>query len=121
MELYIEIPDQHAGTSSQKYVNQNIGNILTEVGYMYAWANACQHRLSKITNKTDKPVKRSFLAFFLVDPDVKIISTEDIPAQNAHISAKESYENMRNLMKERKSLKIKLNEHMTQTISYCEH
>ena len=121
MDLYIEVPDQNAETSSQKYINQNIGNILTEDGYMYAWVNACQHRLSKITNKTDKQAKRSFLAFFLVDPDVKIISTEDIPAQNDHISAEESFENMRNLMKERKSLKIKLNEHMTQTISYCEH
>lgn len=120
-EFLMMIPDQNA-TIMPDYstIYQHMGNLTTECGVMYAWANACQHRLLKITNKTNTKGRRSFIAFFLVDPDVKVVSTSDVPPQT-YITKEKSMEYIKILMKERSGIKSVLNAKNAKEISYCEH
>jgi len=121
-ENLLYIPEQNAQIiGGYTEAHQHLGYLKTEMGTMYAWANACQHRLMEIKNDSKKVKRRAFLAFFLVDPDVKIVSTQDIPPQNRVMSDSKAKNYMVNLMKERKSVKVKLNKGLEQEISYCEH
>ena len=87
----------------------------------YAWANGCQHRLMKITNNSNEVKKRSFIAFFLIDPDVPMIDTTMVKEQNQYISNEDAIINMKNLMEERQKVKVELNSNLKGEISYCEH
>ena len=75
--------------------------------------NSCQHKLLPLKNTSNKMKKRSFLAFFLVDPNVKIPDTSMIKPQNEYIGEKTLNLNMHNLMEERKKIKVKLNEKLS--------
>ena len=84
-------------------------------------SNSCQHRVMKFENKTKRVLKRSFIAFFLVDPDIPIVSTDDIAKQYTDISKSESKKIMEDMVKQRSGLKIKMNEGLSEEISFCEH
>jgi hypothetical protein len=121
-ENLMMVPEQNAkvlGEYATTY--QHLGRLNTKKNFMYAWTNACQHRLMKITNNSKKTKRRSFIAFFLVDPAIRIVSTADILPQNTSISKKESQKYMVRIMEERKTIKDELNSNSGKEISYCEH
>ncbi|KAL9585520.1 MAG: hypothetical protein Q9212_001473 [Teloschistes hypoglaucus] len=61
---------------------QNVGNVLTREGRLLCFPNVMQHRVSSFRlADPSKPGHRKILALFLVDPNLKIISTENIPPQ----------------------------------------
>jgi len=63
-------------------LNQEIGSILTKDGRCIAFPNTYQHRVApfKLQDAT-RPGHRKILVFFLVDPNVPIISTTRVPPQ----------------------------------------
>lgn len=61
---------------------QDVGRILTREGRMLAFPNVLQHRVGsfELVNKT-KPGHRKIVAFFLVDPYIRTLSTANVPPQ----------------------------------------
>ncbi|KAL8888570.1 MAG: hypothetical protein Q9215_004019 [Flavoplaca cf. flavocitrina] len=71
---------------------QNIGKVLTRESRLLCFPNVMQHKVSsfKLTDPS-KSGHRKLLALFLVDPHIKIISTENVPPQQ-HAWWKENVE-----------------------------
>lgn len=61
---------------------QDIGGINTTEGRMITFTNILQHQVQpfRLADPT-KPGHRKILALFLVDPNTKVISTENVPCQ----------------------------------------
>ncbi|KAL8993369.1 MAG: hypothetical protein Q9169_006402 [Polycauliona sp. 2 TL-2023] len=71
---------------------QNLGKIHTRQSRLLCFPNVMQHRVSPFElEDPSKPGYRKLLALFLVDPHIKIISTENIPPQQ-HAWWKENVE-----------------------------
>ncbi|PLB55870.1 hypothetical protein P170DRAFT_433346, partial [Aspergillus steynii IBT 23096] len=64
-------------------ITQALGNISTREGRLLTFPNILQHRVSpfSLADKS-KPGHRKIIAFFLVDPHMRIISSANIPPQN---------------------------------------
>lgn len=61
---------------------QNLGKVLTRERRLLCFPNVMQHRVSPFQlADPSKPGYRKLLALFLVDPHLKIISTENVPPQ----------------------------------------
>ena len=120
-ERLMLLPQNTEVDEKDKLLLQHLTYLHTNKYCAYAWPNSCQHRLLPLINKSKKDKKRSFIAFFLVDPNVKIPDTSMIKPQNEYIDEETVNTNMHNLMKERKKIKVKLDEKLMEEISYCEH
>ncbi|KAF8061710.1 hypothetical protein FPV67DRAFT_1609365 [Lyophyllum atratum] len=61
---------------------QYVGSICTPEGRLLTWPNILQHQVQpfKLADPT-KPGHRKILALFLVDPNIRIISTANVPCQ----------------------------------------
>ncbi|KAK5625955.1 hypothetical protein RRF57_001671 [Xylaria bambusicola] len=61
---------------------QHFGNIETPQGRLLAFPNSLQHAVSpfELVDKT-KPGHRRFIALWLVDPNIRVISTANVPPQ----------------------------------------
>lgn len=61
---------------------QVIGDVVCRDGRLLTFPNTLQHRVYpfELENKT-KPGHRKILALFLVDPNIRIISTAHVPSQ----------------------------------------
>ncbi|KAK2467432.1 hypothetical protein APHAL10511_000667 [Amanita phalloides] len=61
---------------------QNVGSVDTNQGRMITFPNIFQHQVQpfRLQDPT-KPGHRKILAFFLVDPNIKIVSTANVPCQ----------------------------------------
>ncbi|MVU83485.1 DUF4246 family protein [Nocardia sp. ET3-3] len=70
------------GLEDEDALNQLLGSVPTHADRCLAFPNILQHRVSpfRLADPT-RPGHRKILAFFLVDPTVKITSTSDIPPQ----------------------------------------
>ena len=53
-----------------------------------------------------------------MDPDIPIVSTDDIAKQYTDISTSESKKIMEDMVKQRSGLKIKMNEGLSEEISF---
>ncbi|KAK0717648.1 hypothetical protein B0T26DRAFT_751682 [Lasiosphaeria miniovina] len=63
---------------------QNYGSVLTREGRLLAFPNVFQHRVSGFRlADPSKPGHRRFIALWLVDPLTRIISTANVPPQQA--------------------------------------
>lgn len=61
---------------------QNLGKVLTRERRLLCFPNVMRHRVSPFQlADPSKPGYRKLLALFLVDPHLKIISTENVPPQ----------------------------------------
>lgn len=65
-------------------VTQDLGDISCHEGRLLTFPNVLQHRVApfELADKT-KPGHRKILALFLVDPNIRIISTANVPPQRA--------------------------------------
>jgi len=62
--------------------NQIVGQVSTREDRLLAFPNVLQHRVSPFTlQDSTKPGHRKLLALFLVDPNITIPSTANIPPQ----------------------------------------
>ena len=72
------------GSGSGSPCMQNYGSVMTPEGRLLAFPNVFQHRVSgfRLADPT-KPGHRRFIALWLVDPHTRIISTANVPPQQA--------------------------------------
>ncbi|KAH6891805.1 hypothetical protein BKA70DRAFT_1326180 [Coprinopsis sp. MPI-PUGE-AT-0042] len=70
------------GTGNYDSAIQDVGSVETRQGRLLTFPNILQHRVEpfSLEDKT-KPGHRKILALFLVDPNVRVISTAHVPAQ----------------------------------------
>jgi len=70
------------GCLNQAAAVQIIGSIDTKEGRILTWPNILQHQVQpfKLADPT-KPGCRKILALFLVDPNIRVISTANVPCQ----------------------------------------
>jgi hypothetical protein len=79
------------GCSNEGRNIQEIGSIGTPEGRLLTFPNVLQHRVSpfELADKT-RPGHRKILALFLVDPNIRVISTANVPPQQHGFWAQEA-------------------------------
>ncbi|TFK72608.1 hypothetical protein BDN72DRAFT_762917 [Pluteus cervinus] len=121
---------------------QNVGGIETKEGRIITFPNTLQHQVQPFTlADPTRPGHRKILALFLVDPNIRIISTANVPCQRQDwwdevagearakkqedgfpITLEDAKRLREELMDERKDFVIGHQDAMeTVTISLCEH
>ncbi|MPY30915.1 DUF4246 domain-containing protein [Streptomyces adustus] len=116
------------GLEDADALNQVLGSASTPAGRCLAFPNILQHRVGsfRLTDPA-RPGHRKILAFFLVDPSEKIVSTSDVPPQqpwsDTSTMTLEQAQNYREqLMQERKFFVDEHNEQLYEReFSLCEH
>ncbi|MFG3370946.1 DUF4246 domain-containing protein [Streptomyces sp. NPDC090032] len=116
------------GLENEDELNQMLGSTSTPAGRCLAFPNILQHRVGsfRLTDPA-RPGYRKILAFFLVDPSEKIVSTSDMPPQqpwsDTSTMTLEQAKNYREqLMQERKFFVDEHNEQLYEReFSLCEH
>ncbi|MEL5957854.1 DUF4246 domain-containing protein [Streptomyces sp. CLV115] len=116
------------GLENEDALNQMLGSASTPAGRCLAFPNILQHRVGsfRLVDPT-RPGHRKILAFFLVDPSEKIVSTSDVPPQQPWSETStmtlEQAENYREqLMQERKFFVDEHNDQLYEReFSLCEH
>jgi len=92
-----------------------IGKTNIEDGSIVVFPNNMVHKIDMENNSSDKQT-RTILVFWLVNPDVEIMSTDKIPQQNYDMEL--AKKNRLKLMKERTYYKQSFNQ---RKINLCEH
>ncbi|MEU3302209.1 DUF4246 domain-containing protein [Streptomyces sp. NPDC006678] len=116
------------GLEDEDALNQILGSASTPAGRCLAFPNILQHRVDSFRlTDTTRPGYRKILAFFLVDPSERIVSTSDVPPQqpwsDTSTMTLEQAKNYREqLMQERKFFVAEHNEQLYEReFSLCEH
>ena len=104
-------------------MNKYLGLIKCSEGASIVFPNGLQHKIKDFNIEESKfESARTILAFFLIDPKHKIISTEDIDPQQNFFTIEEANFHRERLMYHRKYFVDKLNEEVfTRPFSLCEH
>ncbi|MFE2166469.1 DUF4246 domain-containing protein [Streptomyces sp. NPDC059447] len=116
------------GLEDEDALNQVLGSAATPAGRCLAFPNVLQHRVGsfRLADAT-RPGHRKILAFFLVDPDQKIVSTSDVPPQQpwsdtSTMTLEQAKDHREQLMRERKFFVDEHNEQLYEReFSLCEH
>ncbi|CAL9335204.1 DUF4246 domain-containing protein [Streptomyces sp. enrichment culture] len=116
------------GLENEDALNQVLGSVATPEGRCLAFPNILQHRVGsfRLLDPT-RPGHRKILAFFLVDPSEKIVSTSDVPpqqpwAETSTMTLEQAKEYREQLMQERKYFVDEHNEQLYEReFSLCEH
>ncbi|MFF5881843.1 DUF4246 domain-containing protein [Streptomyces sp. SID9913] len=116
------------GLENEDALNQVLGSASTPAGRCLAFPNVLQHRVGafRLADPT-RPGHRKILAFFLVDPSEKIVSTSDVPPQQpwsetSTMTLRQAKEYREELMRERKFFVDEHNEQLYEReFSLCEH
>lgn len=95
-----------------------LGHVATPKGRLFVFPNSHIHKLSKLFSDSAKATRRRVIVFWVVDPDVTIVSTRDIAPQQTSMKHAEALRIRLKLMEERKLHKGKFN---VRSISLCEH
>ncbi|MGW7354028.1 DUF4246 domain-containing protein [Streptomyces sp. NPDC054784] len=116
------------GLEDEDALNQQLGSAPTPAGRCLAFPNVLQHRVSpfRLADPT-RPGHRKILAFFLIDPSQRIVSTSDVPPQQpwsdtSTMTLEQAKEYREELMRERKFFVDEHNEQLYEReFSLCEH
>lgn len=116
------------GLEDEDALNQILGSASTPSGRCLAFPNILQHRVGsfRLTDPT-RPGFRKMLAFFLVDPSERIVSTSDVPPQQpwsdtSTMTLEQAKHYREQLMRERKFFVDEHNEQLYEReFSLCEH
>ncbi|MGW0122286.1 DUF4246 domain-containing protein [Streptomyces sp. NPDC003327] len=116
------------GLETEDALNQLLGSVPTPAGRCLAFPNLLQHRVDpfRLADPT-RPGHRKILAFFLVDPERRIVSTADVPpqqpwAETSTMTLDEAKAYREQLMQERKFFVAEHNEQLYEReFSLCEH
>ncbi|MFF0075491.1 DUF4246 domain-containing protein [Streptomyces sp. NPDC005494] len=116
------------GLEDEDALNQTLGSASTPAGRCLAFPNILQHRVGSFRLADPaRPGCRKILAFFLVDPSERVVSTSDVPPQQpwseTSTMTREQAEGYREqLMRERKFFVDEHNEQLYErAFSLCEH
>ncbi|WP_228981083.1 DUF4246 domain-containing protein [Streptomyces sp. DH12] len=116
------------GLENEDALNQVLGSVSTPAGRCLAFPNVLQHRVGsfRLVDPT-RPGHRKILAFFLVDPSERIVSTSDVPPQQpwsetCTMTLEQAKDYREQLMRERKFFVDEHNEQLYEReFSLCEH
>lgn len=116
------------GLEDEDALNQPLGSATTPAGRCLAFPNVLQHRVGsfRLADPT-RPGYRKILAFFLVDPSERIVSTSDVPPQQpwsdtTTMTLEQAKDFRDQLMQERKFFVDEHNEQLYEReFSLCEH
>ncbi|MGW3561467.1 DUF4246 domain-containing protein [Streptomyces sp. NPDC000963] len=116
------------GLEDEDALNQVLGSVSTPAGRCLAFPNVLQHRVGpfRLADPT-RPGHRKILAFFLVDPSERIVSTSDVPPQQpwsgtSTMTREQAEEYREELVRERKFFVDEHNEQLYEReFSLCEH
>ncbi|MEV5970335.1 DUF4246 domain-containing protein [Streptomyces sp. NPDC051921] len=116
------------GLEDEDALNQMLGSASTPAGRCLAFPNILQHRVDpfRLADPT-RPGHRKILAFFLVDPSQRIVSTSDVPPQQpwsdtSTMTLEQAKDYREQLMRERKFFVDEHNEQLYEReFSLCEH
>lgn len=116
------------GLQDEDALNQVLGSVPTPAGRCLVFPNVLQHRVDafRLADPT-RPGHRKILAFFLVDPEERIVSTSDVPPQQpwsdtSTMTLEQAKTYREELMKERKFFVAEHNEQLYEReFSLCEH
>ena len=116
------------GLEDEDALNQVLGSTSTPAGRCLAFPKILQHRVGsfRLTDPA-RPGYRKILAFFLVDPSEKIVSTSDVPPQQpwsdtSTMTLEQARDYREQLMRERKFFVDEHNEQLYEReFSLCEH
>ncbi|HEY9329669.1 MAG TPA: DUF4246 domain-containing protein [Streptomyces sp.] len=116
------------GLEDEDALNQALGSASTPAGRCLAFPNILQHRVGsfRLTDPT-RAGHRKILAFFLVDPSQRIVSTSDVPPQQpwsdtSTMTLEQAKGFREQLMRERKFFVDEHNEQLYEReFSLCEH
>ncbi|MEU6709769.1 DUF4246 domain-containing protein [Streptomyces wuyuanensis] len=116
------------GLEDEDALNQILGSASTPAGRCVAFPNILQHRVGpfRLTDAT-RPGHRKILAFFLVDPSERIVSTSDVPPQQpwagtSTMTLEQAKHYREQLMQERKFFVAEHNDQLYEReFSLCEH
>ncbi|MEV6575409.1 DUF4246 domain-containing protein [Streptomyces sp. NPDC051577] len=116
------------GLENEDALNQVLGSTSTPAGRCLAFPNILQHRVGsfRLADPT-RPGHRKILAFFLVDPSERIVSTSDVPPQQpwsdtSTMTLEQAKDFREQLMRERKFFVDEHNEQLYEReFSLCEH
>lgn len=96
-----------------------LGRVATPEGRLVVFPNSHIHKLSALSVAAGaSEARRRVIVFWIVDPDVTIPSTRDVPAQQGVLPREEALSVRLDLMEERKRHKQTLN---VRAVSLCEH
>ncbi|MCM9076525.1 MULTISPECIES: DUF4246 domain-containing protein [Streptomyces] len=116
------------GLEDEDSLNQVLGSASTPAGRCLAFPNILQHRVDSFRlADTARPGYRKILAFFLVDPSERIVSTSDVPPQQpwsdtSTMTLEQAKTYREQLMQERKFFVAEHNEQLYEReFSLCEH
>ncbi|MGW3989942.1 DUF4246 domain-containing protein [Streptomyces sp. NPDC004830] len=116
------------GLEDEDALNQVLGSAPTPAGRCLAFPNTLQHRVGSFRLKDPaRPGHRKILAFFLVDPSERIVSTSDVPPQQpwsgtSTMTLDQAKAYREELMRERKFFVAEHNEQLYEReFSLCEH
>ena len=116
------------GLEDEDALNQTLGSASTPAGRCLAFPNILQHRVGSFgLMDPSRPGHRKILAFFLVDPSEKIVSTSDVPPQQpwsdtSTMTLEQAKDYREHLMRERKFFVDEHNEQLYEReFSLCEH
>ncbi|MFJ8693830.1 DUF4246 domain-containing protein [Streptomyces roseolilacinus] len=116
------------GLEDEDALNQVLGSASTPAGRCLAFPNILQHRVDsfRLVDPT-RPGHRKILAFFLVDPSERIVSTSDVPPQQpwsdtCTMTLEQAKEYREQLMRERRFFVDEHNDQLYEReFSLCEH
>ncbi|MFI5764067.1 DUF4246 domain-containing protein [Streptomyces sp. NPDC051563] len=116
------------GLQDEDALNQPLGSVPTPAGRCLAFPNVLQHRVDAFRlDDPTRPGHRKILAFFLVDPAQRIVSTSDVPPQQpwsdaSTMTLEQAKTYREELMRERKFFVDEHNEQLYEReFSLCEH
>lgn len=95
-----------------------LGKVATKEGRIIVFPNSHVHKVNSMQNLGTGVAKRRIIVFFLINPDVRIISTQEVPNQTERINREDALKYRIELMEERKYHKQDWN---VREISLCEH
>merc|ERR1712066_546598 len=95
-----------------------LGYLPLPCGRLASWPNSHIHRVTALKNAAKELATRRIVVFWLVNPDVRIISTKHVKPQQGKISWEDAEKYRLALMEERKHHKQNWN---LRDVSLCEH
>lgn len=94
------------------------GSLATPEGRLFVFPNSHIHKLSDLVSATGQAARRRVIVFWLVNPETPILSTSDVPRQQAVMSRADALRYRLELMEERRLHK---QSHNVREVSLCEH
>merc|ERR1712113_1196064 len=79
-----------------------LGHLPLPCGRIASWPNSHIHKVTPLENNSDTTAVRRIVVFWLINPDIRIVSTKHVPPQQSTMSLEDAHQHRLALMEERK-------------------